>query len=135
MTSDKTIHGQIHDTNSAEPQVQPMSLAALENASQPRTAPVPIARHMGKLPLEVMLDVPITLVFEVGRTDITIKQLMELCEGSFIPLRNISVDSVDVRVNDEVIAGAQAINLQQMYGIRFGEVEMITGLEEINSNG
>lgn len=111
------------DTPGAGPsgkQVQTMSLATLNNipSSPAIAAPVDPAR----LPFEVMLDVPFTLVFEVGRTQITIKQLMELREGSHIELRHISVDSIDIRINDKIIAHGDAIALQQRYGIRFGEV-------------
>ena len=74
--------------------------------------------------IESMGDVPVTLTFEVGRTTITIKQLMELCRGSFIELRHVSVDTIDVRVSGQVIAMAEAIGLQQWYGIRMGEIEI-----------
>ena len=74
--------------------------------------------------IESMGDVPVTLTFEVGRTTITIKQLMELCKGSFVQLRNVSVDTIDVRISGQVIAMAEAIGLQQWYGIRMGEIEI-----------
>ncbi|MCH8134347.1 MAG: FliM/FliN family flagellar motor switch protein [Proteobacteria bacterium] len=111
----------------ADEPVQTMSLATLNNISESKAVAAPL--RSSRLPFEVMLDVPFTLVFEVGRTQITIKQLMELREGSFIELRNISVDSIDVRINDKIIAHAEAISLQQRYGIRFGEVVAFSGVE------
>ena len=111
----------------ADEQVQTMSLATLNNIPESKAVAAPL--RSSRLPFEVMLDVPFTLVFEVGRTQITIKQLMELREGSFIELRNISVDSIDVRINDKIIAHAEAISLQQRYGIRFGEVVAFSGVE------
>ncbi len=77
------------------------------------------------LTLNSMLDVPIPIVFEVGRTKITIAHLMELREGSFIDLRNVSVDVIDVRVDEQLIAEAEAISLQQRYGIRISEVKRL----------
>lgn len=74
--------------------------------------------------IESMGDVPMILTFEVGRTTITIKQLMELNKGSFVPLRNVSVDTIDVCVSGQIIALAEVIGLQQWYGIRMGEVEI-----------
>jgi len=74
--------------------------------------------------IESMGDVPVTLTFEVGRTSITIKQLMELTRGSFVELRHISVDTIDVRCSGQIIAMAEAIGLQQWYGIRMGEIEI-----------
>ena len=75
--------------------------------------------------LNSMLDVPVPIVFEVGRTEISIAHLMELCEGSYIDLRNVSVDVIDVLVNEEIVAEAEAISLQQRYGIRISEVTRI----------
>ncbi len=123
VESSKRVDDQALDTSVIKEKVLPMSLATLESGYESRAIVKPPSS--ARLPLEVMLDVPITLIFEVGRTNITIKQLMEMCEGSYIELRNISVDSIDVRVSEEIIAQAETIALQQRYGIRFGEVEMI----------
>lgn len=123
----EVVNGEVMGAELADGQVQPMSLATLNNIPEPRPVPVPV--RSGSLPLEFMADVPMELVFEVGRTHITIKQLMELGEGSFIELRHISVDSIDVRVNGKIIAEAETIAMQQRYGIRFGEVRKFTGLE------
>ncbi len=90
---------------------------------------LPATMHYEPWTLESMGDVPLTLTFEVGRTTITIRQLMELCKGSFIELRNVSVDTIDVRVSGQVIAMAEAIGLQQWYGIRMGEIEIPPALD------
>lgn len=110
--------------------VQAMSLNALDNVPPQRRQGLPMSG--ASLPLEVMFDIPITLIFEVGRTNISIKQLMELAKGSYVELRNVSVDSIDVRVNEQTIAQAETIAMPQRYGIRFGEVEMIQDIEESN---
>lgn len=83
-----------------------------------------------ELTLNSMLDVPIPLVFEVGRTKISIAHLMELREGSFIDLRNVSVDVIDVLVDDKIVAEAEAISLQQRYGVRISEITRIPSGEE-----
>ncbi|MCG8413700.1 MAG: FliM/FliN family flagellar motor switch protein [Pseudomonadales bacterium] len=89
------------------------------------------AKPKSKASLRSMVDVPITLVMEVGRTNISVAQLMELVEGSIIDLRKVSVDSIEVRMNEKIIAQAEAISLQQRYGIRFTSLEkMATGEEE-----
>lgn len=111
----------LESARSAEP-VQPMALTTINQNVQGSAVSSP--RRVGTLPLESMYDVPITLVFEVGRTDITIRELMEMCEGSYIELRHVSVDSIDVCVNETIIASAETIALPQRYGIRFGEVEL-----------
>lgn len=74
------------------------------------------------LTLNSMLDVPISIVFEVGRTKISIAHLMELRQGSFIDLRNVSIDVIDVLVDEKIVAEAEAISLQQRYGVRISEI-------------
>ena len=74
------------------------------------------------LTLNSMLDVPISIVFEVGRTKISIAHLMELREGSFIDLRSVSIDVIDVLVDEKIVAEAEAISLQQRYGVRISEI-------------
>lgn len=83
------------------------------------------------LSLNSMLDVPLPIIFEVGRTKITIADLMELREGSFIDLRNMSVDEIDVRVDEQLIAAAEAISLQQRYGIRISEIARLPSGEDV----
>lgn len=118
------VNGEVLTTASMDEGILPMPLVALSNTPESRSVPAPLQQV--RIPLEVMHDVPVTLTFEVGRTDITIKQLMELREGSFVELRHVSVDSIDIWMNDTVIAQGEAIALQQRYGIRFGEVELVS---------
>ena len=82
------------------------------------------------LTLNSMLDVPISIVFEVGRTTISIAHLMELRQGSFIDLRNVSVDVIDVLVDEKIVAEAEAISLQQRYGVRISEIIRLPSSEE-----
>ncbi len=107
--------------------VSPSPLGAIEKSKalvQPR--------QKTRSSLMAMVDVPVTLVMEVGRTDISVEQLMELVEGSIIDLRKVSVDSIEVRMNEKIIAQGEAIALQNRYGIRFTTLErMSTGEEEV----
>ncbi len=81
-----------------------------------------------------MLDVPVTLVMEVGRTPISVEQLMELVEGSIVDLRKVSVDSIEVRMNEQIIAQGEAIAMQQRYGIRITALEKMPSADEENSD-
>lgn len=87
------------------------------------------------LPLEYMYDVPVELKFEVGRIEITIKQLLELDKNSYLELRNVPVDLIDVRINDKVIARGETIAVMQRYGIRFNELEEFNSVEDLENGG
>jgi flagellar motor switch protein FliN/FliY len=120
----------IVNNDGAPKQVMPMPLGTIRKNELPvtnmRVAPVPVAGYG----LEHFLEVPITLVFEVGRTEITIGQLLAMDKGSFVDLRQVSVDIIDIRANDRIIAFGETIALKKRYGIRFGELETIFGLED-----
>ncbi len=107
----------------------PLSNITLNKAELKRSAN-PMLQQGGTLPFTAMLDVPIEMVFEVGRTNISIKQLMEMTQGSFVELRQVSVDIIDIRINDKLFAFGETIALQQHYGIRFGEHEIIPGVDD-----
>lgn len=112
-------------------QVTPVPLTGTRKTDLPEQTNVVPTIPSGGYPLEKFLDVPVTLVFEVGRTQITIGDLMELNRGSYLPLGNMMVDVIDVRVNERIIAFGEAISLNQRYGVRFGELETVLGLEDL----
>lgn len=118
--SDNTLNGMPESVPFAD-------FGTISNSKAMVPAVVPAA-----LTLKAMLDVPIPLVFEVGRTKISIAHLMELREGSFIDLRNVSVDVIDVLVDDQIIAEAEAISLQQRYGVRISEITRIPSSEDLD---
>lgn len=105
--------------------VQPVPISTFGDI--PRSKAVVAQTGSSNGSLMRMMDVPVSLVFEVGRTVITISDLMELRHGSFIDLRNLSVDVIDVRANDMLIAEAEAISLQQRYGMRISDITKIPG--------
>jgi len=112
-------------------QVVPVPLGTIRGKNElPATNTRPAPLPQNGYTIEHFLEVPITLVFEVGRTEITIGQLLEMDKGSFIDLRQISVDIIDIRANDRIIAFGETIALKKRYGIRFGELETVFGLED-----
>ena len=128
------LEGSVYDGDSrgANSGVQPVPIAAFGDIAKSRAITAPAVPRVQTL--SNMLDVPIPLVFEVGRTKITIAHLMELREGSYISLRNVAVDVIDVRVNDRIVAEAEAISLQTRYGIRISEISKLPGSEEGDTN-
>ena len=133
VVSSNGVNGEVLTSEPTNEGIMPMPLMTLDGAAETRAVTAPLSGM--KIPLEAMHDVPVTIVFEVGRTNITIKQLMELREGSFVELRHVSVDSIDIWINDKIIGQGEAIALQQRYGVRFGEVEMISIADNENISG
>lgn len=111
-------------------QVMPLSFGNITGGAVETRKPVNPLMSNGTLTFNAVLDVPVNMVFEVGRTTITIKQLMELNKGSFVELRQVSVDTIDICINDKLYAYGETIALQQRYGIRFGELEIHAGVDD-----
>lgn len=135
-TERQAIQNSRASARGATERVMPQTLpGADQQASNMPRRLTPVQTRGGDLPLEFLFDVPVTLVFEVGRIDITIKQLLELNKGSVLELRNVLVDVIDIRINDKIMAYGETIALQQRYGIRFGELEEFTGVEDLENVG
>ena len=108
--------------------VRPLALGELsEPLGAKRIPSLGVADAVG---LSGLGEIPIELILEVGRTDISIKELMELKEGSYVSLKNVAVDTIDVRVGEEMIAQGEAISLQHRFAIRIRDVQLQAGLDK-----
>jgi flagellar motor switch protein FliN/FliY len=72
--------------------------------------------------LDVILDVPVTLALEVGRTNITIRDLLRLNQGSVVELDRPADEPMDVLVNGTLVAHAEIVVVDDMFGIRLLDV-------------
>lgn len=74
-------------------------------------------------------DVPVELSVELGRVVMTLKEVgARLGPGSIIPLAKLTGDKLDVRVNDRLVARAEAVAIGERYGARI--VEIVRGDKE-----
>ena len=72
--------------------------------------------------LEVILDIPVTISMEVGRTSITIRNLLQLNQGSVIELDRLAGEPQDVLVNGTLIAHGEVVVVNEKFGIRMTDV-------------
>jgi len=72
--------------------------------------------------LDVILDVPVTLSMEVGRTRIPIRNLLQLNQGSVIELDRAAGEPLDVFVNGTLIAHGEVVVVNEKFGIRLTDV-------------
>ncbi len=72
--------------------------------------------------LDVILDVPVTLSMEVGRTRIAIRNLLQLNQGSVVELERAAGESLDVYVNGTLIAHGEVVVVNEKFGIRLTDV-------------
>lgn len=72
--------------------------------------------------LDVILDIPVTVSMEVGNTEITIRNLLQLNQGSVIELDRMAGEPLDVLVNGTLIAHGEVVVVNEKFGIRLTDV-------------
>ena len=72
--------------------------------------------------LEMIMDIPVKLTVELGRTRLTIKQLLELAQGSVIELEGLAGEPMDILINGYLIAQGEVVVIEDKYGIRITEI-------------
>jgi flagellar motor switch protein FliN/FliY len=79
--------------------------------------------------LDVILDVPVTLSLEVGRTRLPIRSLLQLNQGSVVELERAAGEPLDVYVNGTLVAHGEVVVVNEKFGIRL--VDVISPAERI----
>ena len=72
--------------------------------------------------LKVLEDIEVQMAVEVGRTELTIKELLRLNEGSVVELDRMAGDHLDIFVNGTIIAKGEVVMVGERFGIRFLEI-------------
>ncbi|OOC50660.1 MULTISPECIES: flagellar motor switch protein FliN [Thioalkalivibrio] len=72
--------------------------------------------------LEMVLDVPVTIAMEIGRTRIPIRNLLQLNQGSVVELDRLAGEPLDVLVNGTLIAHGEVVVVNEKFGIRLTDV-------------
>ena len=72
--------------------------------------------------LDVILDIPVTVSMEIGRTRLPIRNLLRLNQGSVVELDRLAGEPLDVLVNGTLIAHGEVVVVNEKYGIRLTDV-------------
>ena len=100
-----------------EDDVQPAPMDELEDDSTPVEKDGDMAPE-----LDVILDIPVTISMEVGNTQIAIRNLLQLNQGSVIELDRLAGEPLDVLVNGTLIAHGEVVMVNDKFGIRLTDV-------------
>lgn len=82
-----------------------------------------------KRKLDTILDIPVTISMEVGRSKINIRNLLQLNQGSVVELDRVAGEPLDVLVNGTLIAHGEVVVVNDKFGIRLTDV--ISQIERI----
>jgi flagellar motor switch protein FliN/FliY len=80
--------------------------------------------------LENILDIPVTLSVEIGNTRISIRNLLQLNQGSVVELDRLAGEPLDVLINGTLIAHGEVVVVNDKFGIRLTDV--VSTRERVN---
>lgn len=83
--------------------------------------PAPISEDERRK-LDTIMDIPVTISMEVGRSQISIRNLLQLNQGSVVELDRVAGESLDVLVNGTLIAHGEVVVVNDKFGIRLTDV-------------
>ena len=75
-----------------------------------------------KRKLDTILDIPVTISMEVGRSSISIRNLLQLNQGSVVELDRVAGEPLDVMINGTLIAHGEVVVVNDKFGIRLTDV-------------
>ncbi len=102
-------------------QVKPAELEELDDTSE--------MTPEAKTRLDAIMDIPVTITMEVGRSQISIRNLLQLNQGSVVELERVAGEPLDVLVNGTLIAHGEVVVVNDKFGIRLTDV--ISQIERI----
>jgi flagellar motor switch protein FliN len=102
--------------------VDDVKAAVFQEADKQVESNKPSTTSTDDLNLDVILDVPVTLSMEIGRTQINIRNLLQLNQGSVVELDRFAGEPLDVLVNGTLVAHGEVVVINEKFGIRLTDV-------------
>jgi len=117
-----------------QPGKQTLDVAA--QAAQAEVAPLQTLQPdsvagEGEVNIENILDIPLTICMEVGKTKVSIRNLLQLNQGSVVELDRLAGEPLDVTVNGTLIAHGEVVVINEKFGIRLTDV--VSPMERIKN--
>tara|TARA_B100000886_G_scaffold305825_1_gene237818 strand:- start:389 stop:775 length:387 start_codon:yes stop_codon:yes gene_type:complete len=81
--------------------------------------------------LDFILDIPLRVTVELGRTKVYVKELLQLGQGSVVELDKLAGEPLEILVNDKLVAKGEVVVVNEKFGIRLTDI--ISPIERIES--
>ncbi|WP_338636614.1 flagellar motor switch protein FliN [Spirobacillus cienkowskii] len=83
--------------------------------------------------MKMVLDVPLKVTVELGRTKLLVNDLLQLGQGSVIELDKMAGEPMEIFVNDKLVAMGEVVVVNEKFGVRLTDVMSGIGMDESNS--
>ena len=80
--------------------------------------------------MKMVLDVPLKVTVELGRTKLLVNDIIQLGQGSVIELDKMAGEPMEIYVNDKLIAMGEVVVVNEKFGVRLTDVMSTSGIEE-----
>ncbi len=77
-----------------------------------------------RIPQRALADIPVAVTVELGKTQMTLKEILDLTEGSIVELDRLAGEPLDLKVGDQLIAQGEVVAIDDNYGLRITNVVM-----------
>lgn len=112
----------------AAPEATPEESTEVSSMAE-KASPAPLSEELEQelgadvdINLDVLLDVPLSMSLEVGRSRLSIRDLLQLNQGSVVELDRSAGDPLDVMVNGTLVAHGEVVVVNDKFGIRLTDV-------------
>ncbi|MCO6412079.1 MAG: flagellar motor switch protein FliN [Thiogranum sp.] len=105
------------DAEGADNSDEDVSSAEFDSLEDTSGGPAGVEANM-----DVILDIPVTISMEIGRTHISIRNLLQLNQGSVVELDRLAGEPMDVLVNGTLVAHGEVVVVNEKFGIRLTDV-------------
>ncbi len=83
--------------------------------------------------MKMVLDVPLKVTVELGRTKLLVNDLLQLGQGSVIELDKMAGEPMEIYVNDKLVALGEVVVVNEKFGVRLTDVTSAVGYEELSA--
>lgn len=91
-------------------------------AEAPKLAPAPVEDGPQDRNLALIMDIPLRVTVELGRTKMVVAELLNLGQGSVIELNKLAGEPMEVLVNDKLVARGEAVVVNEKFGVRLTDI-------------
>ena len=112
-TQGKSDSPEISGSTAHQPNVQPASFSEFSHGN---------TTNLETNNLNLLLDIPLQVTVELGRTSRSVKEILELSSGSIIELDKLAGEPVDILINNRLIAQGEVVVIDENFGVRVTEI-------------
>ena len=102
-----------------------------QNTKNDNAVDTKVPLDQGEVDLDFVMDIPLTVTVELGRTSMPIEDLLQLSAGSVVEIEKLAGEPMEVLINNRLVARGEVVVVNEKFGVRLTDI--ISPLERIKS--